>query len=63
MDEPKLWDTLCRIAREGAGLSQQFLGDDHANQPEDSHEAAQRPALALVSDHATEDVGEGGALI
>jgi hypothetical protein len=31
------------------------IGDDHANQPKDSHDVEQRPALA------TEDVGEGGA--
>ena len=32
-----------------------------ANQPEDSHDAEQRRALTLAIDHATEDVGEGGA--
>ena len=37
------------------------IGDDYANQPEESHDAEQRRALTLAIDHATEDVGEGGA--
>ena len=35
------------------------IGNDHANQPEDSRDAEQRTALALVIDHATEDVSDG----
>jgi hypothetical protein len=32
------------------------IGDDYANQPEESHDAEQRRALTLAIDHATEDL-------
>ena len=37
------------------------VGDADAGEEEDAHGGEDRPALALVADHAAEDVGERGA--